>query len=147
MHFNEKLLCHHPCSVLFVMNFENIVISPPDNYTFLNCVPSVINLHDLQIGKSKNRLEVSFYHSYTCNKSCFSRYQFLSCALNLGAWNLSPNLRDILDGGHELHGVAGRGCAADGWAWEAVHAVKHNQAEHCPAVLEKAKLYEIKFSR
>ena len=27
------------------MNFENIVISPPDNYIFLNFVPSVINLY------------------------------------------------------------------------------------------------------
>ena len=26
------------------MNFENIVISPPDNYRFLNFVPSVIDL-------------------------------------------------------------------------------------------------------
>ena len=41
----EKLLRHHPCSVLFVMNFENIVISPPNNYRFLNFVPSVINLY------------------------------------------------------------------------------------------------------
>ena len=28
-----------------VMNFENIVIYPPDNYKFLNFVPSVINLY------------------------------------------------------------------------------------------------------
>ena len=43
MHANEKLLCHHPCSMSFVMNFENIVISPPDDYRFLNFVPNVIN--------------------------------------------------------------------------------------------------------
>ena len=27
------------------MNFENIVISPPDPYKFLNFVPNVINLY------------------------------------------------------------------------------------------------------
>ena len=27
------------------MNFENIVISPPDDYRFLNFVPIVINLY------------------------------------------------------------------------------------------------------
>ena len=45
------------------MDFENIVISPPDNYMyrFLNFIPIVINLHTLRfIRKSKNRLEVSF---------------------------------------------------------------------------------------
>ena len=31
MHFNERLLCHHPCSMQFVMNFENIVIFPPND--------------------------------------------------------------------------------------------------------------------
>ena len=41
------------------MNFENIAISSPDNDRFLNFVPSVINLY-FQIGKSENRLEVSF---------------------------------------------------------------------------------------
>ena len=60
MHFNERLLCHHPCSMKFVMNFESIVISPPDDYRFLNFVPIVINLLYFQIGKSKIRLEVSF---------------------------------------------------------------------------------------
>ena len=45
MHCNEKLLCHHPCSMQFAMNFESIVIPPPDNYRFLNFVPSVINLY------------------------------------------------------------------------------------------------------
>ena len=28
-----------------IMNFENIVISPLDNYRFLNLVPSVINVY------------------------------------------------------------------------------------------------------
>ena len=31
MHFNEKLLCHHPSSMYFVLNCENSVISLPDN--------------------------------------------------------------------------------------------------------------------
>ena len=30
------------------MNFENIVISPADNYRFLNFVPNVINLYTLR---------------------------------------------------------------------------------------------------
>ena len=30
------------------MNFENIVISPPDNYRFLNFIPIVINLYTLR---------------------------------------------------------------------------------------------------
>ena len=42
------------------MNFENIVISPPDNYRFINFVPSVYIYILSDIGKSKNRLEVSF---------------------------------------------------------------------------------------
>ena len=42
------------------MNFENIVIFPPDNYRFFNFVSSVINFIYFQIGKSKIRLEVSF---------------------------------------------------------------------------------------
>ena len=29
------------------MEFENIVISPPDNYGFLNFIPIVINLYTL----------------------------------------------------------------------------------------------------
>ena len=41
------------------MDFENIVISPPDNYRFLNFIPIVINIY-FEIRKSKNRLEVSF---------------------------------------------------------------------------------------
>ena len=42
------------------MDFENIVISPPDNYRFLNLIPIVINLYTFELRKSKNRLEVSF---------------------------------------------------------------------------------------
>ena len=30
------------------MDFENIVISPPDNYRFLNFIPIVINLYTLR---------------------------------------------------------------------------------------------------
>ena len=30
------------------MDFENIVISPPDNYTFLNFIPIVINSYTLR---------------------------------------------------------------------------------------------------
>ena len=30
------------------MDFENIVISPPDNYTFLNFIPIVINWYTLR---------------------------------------------------------------------------------------------------
>ena len=30
------------------MDFENIVISPPDNYRFLNVIPTVINLYTLR---------------------------------------------------------------------------------------------------
>ena len=30
------------------MDFENIVISPPDNYRFLNYIPIVINLYTLR---------------------------------------------------------------------------------------------------
>ena len=30
------------------MDFENIVISPPDNYRFLNLIPIVINLYTLR---------------------------------------------------------------------------------------------------
>ena len=30
-------------NVIFFMNFENFVISPPDDYRFLNFVSSVIN--------------------------------------------------------------------------------------------------------
>ena len=33
------------------MNFENIVISPPDDYRFLNFVPSVINIYILSYKK------------------------------------------------------------------------------------------------
>ena len=46
------------------MNFDNIVISPPDNYRFLNFVPNVINFILSDIGKSRNRLEVSFNYVY-----------------------------------------------------------------------------------
>ena len=31
------------------MNFENIVIFPPDNYRFLNFTPIVINLYTLRL--------------------------------------------------------------------------------------------------
>ena len=44
----------------FVMNFENIVIFPPNDNRFLNFVPNVINLYTFIIGKSTNRLELSF---------------------------------------------------------------------------------------
>ena len=30
------------------MDFENIVISPPDNYRFLNFIPIAINLYTLR---------------------------------------------------------------------------------------------------
>ena len=30
------------------MDFENIVISPPDDYRFLNFIPIVINLYTLR---------------------------------------------------------------------------------------------------
>ena len=30
------------------MDFENIVISPPDSYRFLNFIPIVINLYTLR---------------------------------------------------------------------------------------------------
>ena len=30
------------------MDFENIVISPPDNYRFLNFIPIVIDLYTLR---------------------------------------------------------------------------------------------------
>ena len=30
------------------MDFENIVISPPDNYKFLNFIPILINLYTLR---------------------------------------------------------------------------------------------------
>ena len=30
------------------MDFDNIVISPPDNYRFLNFIPIVINLYTLR---------------------------------------------------------------------------------------------------
>ena len=30
------------------MDFENIVISPPDKYSFLNFIPIVINLYTLR---------------------------------------------------------------------------------------------------
>ena len=39
------------------MSFENIVISPPDSYRFLNFVSSVINLLYFQIGKKKEKKE------------------------------------------------------------------------------------------
>ena len=42
------------------MDFENIVISPPDNYRFLNFIPIVIDLYTFEIRKSENLLEVSF---------------------------------------------------------------------------------------
>ena len=32
----------------FVMNFENIVISPPNDYRFLNFVPIVTNLYTIR---------------------------------------------------------------------------------------------------
>ena len=60
MHFNVRLLCHHPCSMKFVMNFENIVIFLPNDNRVLNFVPNVINLYTFILGKSTNRPEVSF---------------------------------------------------------------------------------------
>ena len=60
------------------MHFENIVISPPDNYKFLNFIPIVINIH-FEIRKSKNRLEVSF------KEKVFRRlmYQYIG---DMGIW-------------------------------------------------------------
>ena len=60
----------------FVMDFENSVISPPDNYIFLNFIPIVINLYTLtEIRKSiffLNRLEVSFNaHEVICMQGFF----------------------------------------------------------------------------
>ena len=33
---------------VILMDFENIVISPPDNYRFVNFIPIVINLYTLR---------------------------------------------------------------------------------------------------
>ena len=35
-------------NVIFVMDFENIVIFPPDDYSFLNFILIVINLYTLR---------------------------------------------------------------------------------------------------
>ena len=63
------------------MKFENIVISPPDNYRFFHFVPSVINLYTLYTfrwEKSKNRLEVSF------NKNVAQAVVFIFYLLGVG---------------------------------------------------------------
>ena len=39
-----SLLCHHPCSLQTVINFENIIFSSSHHYKFWNCLPSITNL-------------------------------------------------------------------------------------------------------